>query len=132
MPRFDRPISPHLQIWRWTLTMALSFLHRVTGVALSVGLLFLVYWLLAVAAGPERFDAVSGFAGRPFGRALLFGWTFALFFHMANGIRHLFWDIGVGFELAAARASGWATLAFAMAATAAAWGIGLGWLGGAA
>lgn len=110
--------------------MTLSILHRVTGVALSIGLVLLVGWILAAAAGPERFAAVQSFIGSPLGLALLFGWTLALFFHMANGVRHLFWDIGVGFDLPVAYASGWATLAFTAVATALAWGIGLGWFGG--
>ncbi|MFN2300879.1 MAG: succinate dehydrogenase, cytochrome b556 subunit [Gammaproteobacteria bacterium] len=132
MSRFDRPISPHLQIYRWTLTMTLSILHRATGVALSVGLLLLVSWIVSAAAGPERFGAVQAFIAGPLGLTLLFGWTLALFFHMANGIRHLFWDIGVGYDLPVAYASGWATLAFTALATTIAWGVGLGWLGGGA
>lgn len=121
MPRSPRPLSPHLQIYRWSLTMTLSILHRVTGVALSVGLLLLVCWLLAAAAGPERFDALQRFLTGPVGITLLVAWTFALFFHLGNGIRHLFWDIGVGFDLPVAYKTGWAVVAFAVGATVLVW-----------
>lgn len=117
----ERPLSPHLQIYRWTLTMTLSILHRVTGVTLSVGLLLLVYWLLAAADGAERYTALQDFLQGPLGIILLVGWTFALALHLANGIRHLFWDMLVGLEMPQARASGWAVWVFAVVATVVVW-----------
>ena len=103
----ERPLSPHLQIYRWQWTMALSILHRVTGVGLAVGTLLLVGWLMAMSGGPDRYSAYQVFLDHWFGRMLLFGWTWALFYHLCNGIRHLIWDTGRGFELSAAAASGY-------------------------
>lgn len=127
MTQSQRPLSPHLQIYRWELTMALSILHRVSGLLLSLGALFLVCWLLAAAAGPARFAAVHGFVASTTGQVLLFAWTLALFFHLGNGIRHLFWDVGYGFSMPAARRSAWFVLVFSVAATLLAWYWGLGW-----
>ena len=101
--------------------MLLSITHRATGIALAVGALLLVSWLLALASGPDAFAAVHGFLGSWIGRLLLFGWTWALMYHTANGIRHLFWDAGIGLELPAAQASGYAALALSVAATLAVW-----------
>ena len=116
-----RPLSPHLQVYRWTLTMTLSVLHRATGLALSAGLLLVVCWLLAAAAGPDRYAALHDFVTGPVGTVLLVGWTFALALHLANGVRHLFWDLLFGLDMPQARASGWAVWVFAIAATAAVW-----------
>ena len=113
----NRPISPHLQVYRPQLTSVLSILHRITGVALAVGTILLVYWLIAAAAGPEAFATASAFIGSWLGRILLFGWTFALYFHLTNGIRHLFWDAGFGFELKTVYASGWTVVALAAVLT---------------
>lgn len=121
----ERPLSPHLQVYRWELPMVLSILHRASGVTLSVGLLPLVWWLLAAAAGAEQFGAVQSFIATPLGRAMLFGWTASLFYHLGNGIRHLAWDAGWGFEIPTVYRSGWAVIAFTAAATAAAWILGL-------
>lgn len=117
----NRPLSPHLQVYRWQWTMLLSITHRATGIALAAGSLLLVCWLLAVASGPDAFAAVHGFVGSWLGRLLLFGWTWALLYHLFNGIRHLFWDAGIGFELPAARASGYAVVAASVVATLAVW-----------
>lgn len=117
----NRPLSPHLQVYRWTLTMTLSILHRATGLALSVGLFLVTCWLLAAAAGPASFDDLHGFVTGPVGTALLVAWTFALALHLANGVRHLFWDLLFGLDMPQARASGWAVWVFAIAATAAVW-----------
>lgn len=103
----NRPLSPHLQVYRPQLTSVLSILHRGTGIALAAGTLMLVWWLIAAATGPTAFNDVQGFIGSFVGRLLLFGWTFALFYHLCNGIRHLVWDTGHGFELPTAYASGW-------------------------
>ena len=107
----DRPLSPHLQVYNPQLTSVLSIMHRITGVALAVGTLLLVYWLAAAAGGPESYAAAQGFIGSFIGRLLLFGWTVALFYHLANGIRHLFWDAGYGYELPAVYRGGWLVVA---------------------
>lgn len=125
MARSNRPLSPHIQVYRWQWTMALSILHRITGVALGVGSLLLVYWLTAAATGPEAYARAQGFVGSWLGLLLLFGFSLALFYHLANGIRHLFWDAGRGFELKTAYASGLAVLVAAVVLTGFAWVIGL-------
>ena len=95
----ERPISPHLQIYRPQISSVLSILHRATGIALTVGTVVLVWWLLAAAAGPEAYATAQAFIGSFIGQILMFGWTFAFFYHLCNGIRHLFWDAGYGFDL---------------------------------
>jgi succinate dehydrogenase / fumarate reductase cytochrome b subunit len=126
----ERPLSPHLQIYRPQITTVLSISHRATGLALSVGTLLLVWWLVALASGPQAFASAQGFIGSWLGRILLFGWTFALFFHLANGIRHLFWDAGYGYDLKTTHASGWAVVAASAILTLIAWGVGLAAMGG--
>ena len=120
-----RPLSPHLQIYRWQLTMVLSISHRATGIALSVGTVLLVFWLVAAARGPQAFDAFQGFLGSWFGLLLLFGWSVSLFYHLANGVRHLVWDTGYGLDLPSTYASGWAVLVIAGALTVIAWVLGI-------
>ncbi len=110
-----------MQIYRLPLSSVLSFLHRITGVALAVGLLLLVYWLLAVASGPEAYNAVQAFNASIVGRTLLFGWTFALFYHLCNGIRHLVWDTGHGYELPDIYRSGWLVVGVSVVLTVLAW-----------
>lgn len=95
--RIERPISPHLQIYRWTLTMAMSILHRITGCALYVGTLLMAWWLIATASGPNAFATVQGFMGSWFGQLVLFGYTWALMHHLLSGFRHFVWDLGYGF-----------------------------------
>src|SRR5690554_2275315 len=97
MAQGARPLSPHLQVYRWYLTMATSILHRVTGSALVVGLVLLTWWLVALAAGPESFATVQAVMHTFFGWLVLFGMTIALFYHAAYGVRHLVWDAGYGF-----------------------------------
>jgi succinate dehydrogenase / fumarate reductase cytochrome b subunit len=126
----QRPLSPHLQIYRPQITSVLSITHRITGVALSVGTLLLAWWLVAAASGNAAFSSVSSFIGSPLGLLMLFGWSVALFYHLANGIRHLFWDAGYGFELGTAEKSGYFVLAFTGVATLLAWFVGLAVLGG--
>jgi len=121
MAKVDRPLSPHLQIYRWYLTMALSILHRASGVGLSVGLIFLTWWLVALAGGDESFARVEWWKDSFLGWLFLFGMTLALTYHLANGIRHLVWDLGYGFEPEVAKNSGIAVLAFAGAATLLIW-----------
>ncbi|MGH6932217.1 MAG: succinate dehydrogenase, cytochrome b556 subunit [Dongiaceae bacterium] len=126
----ERPLSPHLQIYRPQLTSILSILHRITGVALAMGTLLLVYWIASVAAGPAHYAVAQSFIGSWFGRLLLFGWSWALFFHMCNGIRHLFWDAGYGFEIKSAYATGWAAVIAATSLTLIAWLVGYSNMGG--
>jgi len=128
--RPTRPLSPHLQVYKPQLTSVLSITHRLTGIALAVGTLVLVWWIAAVAAGPEALGTVNAFLGSWLGIFLLAGWSFALFYHLLNGIRHLFWDIGMGLELKSAYASGWLVVAGALALTAISWAVGLGMVGG--
>ncbi|GIK97419.1 MAG: succinate dehydrogenase, cytochrome b556 subunit [Alphaproteobacteria bacterium] len=131
MPSHDRPLSPHLQIYRPQITSVLSILHRFTGVALAVGTLLLVWWLVAAAAGPDAFATAQGFVGSILGRLLLLGWSWALFYHLCNGIRHLAWDIGWGFDLKSVYATGWTVVAASFLLTIVAWVAGYAVLGGA-
>ena len=126
----SRPLSPHLQIYRLQITSVLSISHRLTGLALSVGTLLLVWWLVALARGPDAFARAQSFVGSWLGRVLLLGWTFSLFFHLANGIRHLCWDAGYGFEIKTAAVSGWVVVAASVALTVIAWVVGLAAMGG--
>ncbi len=123
--RSVRPISPHLQIYRWSLTMALSILHRITGAALVVGLVLLTWWLTALARGPEAFAVVRGAIDNPLGALVLFGFTLALFYHMLNGIRHLVWDTGRGLEKESATRSGVLVLVGTVGLTLLVWAIAL-------
>ncbi len=121
MTQAERPLSPHLQVYRWRLTSVLSILHRATGVALSLGTILLVSWLGAASDGPEHYAGMQRFLGSWIGLVLLFGWSAALFYHLCNGIRHLVWDTGRGLKLGSVYAGGWAVLAGTVVLTAAAW-----------
>ena len=101
-----RPLSPNWQIYRWPVTMGTSILHRVTGFGLALGSLVLAWWLVAAAMGPEAYGTFQAVAYQWFGRFVLFGFTLALVFHMINGVRHLFWDMGYGFAVPTASRSG--------------------------
>lgn len=117
MPSMERPLSPHIQVYRPQITSVLSILHRITGVALTVGTLLLTWWLVSAAYGADAFATSQAFLGSIIGQLLLWGFTFSLWYHFANGIRHLAWDFGWGFELDNLRKSGIATVAFAVVAT---------------
>jgi succinate dehydrogenase / fumarate reductase cytochrome b subunit len=121
MASVERPLSPHLQIYRPQWTSVLSISHRATGIALSVGGVALVWWLAAAAASPEYYASVAGIAGSILGQLALFIWTFCLFYHLANGIRHLMWDSGRWLELEQARKSGYHAVAAAAVLTVVAW-----------
>ena len=95
-PRIDRPLSPFLT-YRWTLTMAMSIVHRITGIALYVGTLVMAWWLIATASGAGAYSAFQAFTGSWIGRLILVGYTWALIHHMLGGVRHLIWDLGYGF-----------------------------------
>ena len=103
----DRPLSPHLSIYRWPVTMVSSILHRATGIAMAAGFIVFAFWLADAAAGPDAYAAFTGVMGSTFGRVLLAGWSWAFFYHLANGIRHLVWDTGRGLEKEQASASAW-------------------------
>lgn len=95
-PRIDRPLSPFMT-YRWTLTMAMSIVHRATGIALYVGTLLMAWWLIATASGPGAYANIQAFTSSWIGRVVVFGYTWALLHHMLGGIRHLIWDLGYGF-----------------------------------
>lgn len=130
MAQVKRPLSPHLGVYRWTVTMAGSILHRATGVALGVGALWLAWWLLAASTGYEAFDCVQAFSTSIVGMILLFGITWALMFHLCNGIRHLVWDMGHGFEVKTATTSGWIVVILSVVLAIVTWAIGLTMMGG--
>jgi succinate dehydrogenase / fumarate reductase cytochrome b subunit len=117
-------------VYKPQLTSLLSISHRATGLALSVGTLLLVWWLVAAASGEAAYLTVQGFVGSWFGLLLLLGWSVSLFYHLAQGIRHLVWDAGYGYELKTAYASGYAVLAATAVLTLIAWGFGLAAWGG--
>jgi succinate dehydrogenase / fumarate reductase cytochrome b subunit len=121
MSNTERPLSPHLSVYRWPITMTVSILHRATGVAMSVGLVMLAWWLNSVALGGEHYDGFVGLMATLPGRLLLLGWSFAFFFHLANGVRHLVWDFGYGFEKWQADASAWFVVLLAIALTIVFW-----------
>ncbi len=116
-----RPLSPHLQVYKPQITTTLSILHRITGVALAVGSLLMVCWLVSAATSPEAYYGVRDFTASWLGRLLMFGWTVALLFHLCNGIRHLAWDAGYGFEKTAYKSSGLAVVAVAAAGSILIW-----------
>ena len=126
----NRPLSPHLQVYRPQLTSILSIFHRATGFILGAGTLLLAWWLIAAAMGPSAFETVQWFNGGWIGRLILLGFTFSLFYHLFNGIRHLFWDIGAGFEIKTVNLTGWIVVLFSFGATGLAWIIGYGVRGG--
>src|SRR5581483_1694911 len=104
-----RPLSPHLQVYQWPISMALSISHRATGVGLSVGTLILTWWLVAAASSDAAFATVQGFLATWIGVVLLLGWSAALIYHLFTGIRHLFWDSGRGFDAAIHLGKAWPT-----------------------
>lgn len=123
----NRPLSPHLGIYRWQLTMLLSITHRATGIALSLGSFLLLYWLVALANGPEAYAQAQALIGSWLGLLILLGFSAALFFHLCNGIRHLMWDFGAGLSREEAYKSGVVVVAATLVLTILAWGVGL-WL----
>ena len=120
-----RPLSPHLQVYKWQITSVMSILHRATGIALSVGALYLATWVIYAAANPMAYALFQSFNTSIVGRIVLGGWLFCAFYHLCNGIRHLFWDAGYGFELKDAYRSGWIVVAVALIATLVSWIVGL-------
>ena len=121
MSNTERPLSPHLSIYRWPITMTLSILHRGTGLAMAVGFLVLAAWLASAAAGTVEYGDFMALMSTLIGRVLLIGWSFAFFYHLANGIRHLVWDTGRGLEKQQATRSAWFVLGAAIVATIVFW-----------
>ena len=121
MSRPQRPLSPHLQVYRPQWTSVLSILHRGTGIIMAIGALLLAWWLWAVAAGPDGYRIAHGFFASWPGKLLLFAWTLCTFYHLCNGIRHLVWDAGHGFELSTAYLSGKIVVAASLGLTLLAW-----------
>jgi succinate dehydrogenase / fumarate reductase cytochrome b subunit len=124
--RSGRPLSPHLQIYRWQYSMALSILHRMTGCALSLGLLLFVYWLVSIAGGAPSYERATLLFSHPVTKLALVGFSFAFFYHFMNGIRHLTWDTGHGLERRSARASGWLAFIASLICTALFWFLVMG------
>ena len=120
-----RPLSPHLQIYRWSWTMAMSVAHRITGVALYGGIALFAIWLVALASGPSAFDAVQWFFGSPLGYLILFAYTWILMHHMLGGVRHLVWDFGYGMEREQRMAMARFTLIGSVALTVLIWAVAL-------
>ena len=119
----ERPLSPHLQVWRWHITMATSILHRATGVALYVGALIGAAWAISLAQGPDAYATFKHLLGSPLGKVMMFGLTVSFFYHLANGIRHLTWDAGRGLNVKTANATAIVVFAFTAAASVAVWFI---------
>ena len=116
----QRPLSPHLGVYKFMYTMSLSILHRITGCAAAVGFLLFVWWLMALASGPAAYASAMNALATPFAKLLLVGFTFSFIYHFCNGIRHLVWDTGRGLERAQARRSGVVVIIAALLLTGAA------------
>ncbi len=126
----NRPLSPHLQVYRPQMTSVMSILHRMTGFALAVGMVMIVWLLLAAATGPAAYETFRWFVMTPVGQLMLFGWSVALFYHMCNGVRHLFWGMGYLFKLENAYRAGYAVLAATVLLTGLVWYLAWPWTGG--
>lgn len=107
--------------WKWHITMATSILHRASGMALYLGAILLTGWLLSIAMGEESYNQFAGLMGSPIGLFILFGFTAAVMYHLANGIRHLFWDAGTGYQPGVANLTAWATIIFAAVSSVGIW-----------
>ena len=125
----SKPLSPHLQVYRPQVTSVLSITHRATGVFLSFAAILLTYWLASAAYGPESFARAQALMESWFGRLVLFGFTFSLFYHLCNGVRHLGWDLGWGFELVKLRITGVIVIISALALTVVSWMMAYGHVG---
>ncbi len=121
MANRERPLSPHLQVYRWQITMTMSILHRTTGIILVVGAFALAWWLLAVAAGGQAYADAAACLASPLGMIVLFGFSLALVYHLLNGIRHLLWDAGWGFEIPEVYRSGYTVFVLTVVLTALIW-----------
>jgi succinate dehydrogenase / fumarate reductase cytochrome b subunit len=127
----ERPLSPHLGIYRMQITMLMSIMHRITGAALYFGTMLLAAWLVSAAMGERAFAAVNEIFGHPLGKLVLFGYTWAVAHHMLGGMRHLLWDTGRAMDIRSADVLGWLTILGSLSLTVMLWAVGLslrGWL----
>ncbi len=120
-----RPLSPHLQVYKIQITSLLSIMHRGTGIALYGGSILWVLWFLALAAGPQSYSKLQYFLLSPFGLIILICWSFSFFYHLCNGIRHLLWDAGIGYEMTMVRLTGWIVIVTSCLLTTMAWILGI-------
>lgn len=120
-----RPLSPHLQVYRFTISLTMSILHRMTGAALYIGTAMLAWWLIAVAQGEKYYNFVSAIMGHPIGLLILFGYTWVLMHHMLGGLRHFYWDSGRGFSLGSIDRLAWLNIVGSVLLTLAIWGVAL-------
>jgi succinate dehydrogenase / fumarate reductase cytochrome b subunit len=120
-----RPLSPHLQVYKIQITSLLSILHRGTGMVLFGGAILCSVWFITLAQGPEAYGAMQGFLLHPVGLIMLFGLSFSFFYHLCNGIRHLLWDAGIGYEMVEVRKTGWTVVIFSFVLTGFAWILGI-------
>ena len=116
-----RPLSPHLQVYRWQMTSVLSILHRGTGLFLVLGSMMIAFWVVALALGHNIFASYQSWLGSLLGKVLLAGWSFSLFYHWANGIRHLLWDAGWGYEIERVYMTGWIVVLLSVVLTGLLW-----------
>lgn len=124
-PQNERPLSPHLQVYKPQMTSVLSITHRATGVALIVGTIFLGAIVIAAAMGETHYDMIMGYANTLVGKIILLGWTWSLYYHLCNGIRHLFWDMGYLFKIQNANRAGYVVLLSSVILTAGTWYIAM-------
>ena len=121
MSASPRPLSPHLQVYRWQMTSVLSILHRGTGLFLVLGSVMIAFWVVALALSHNIFASYQAWLGALLGKVLLAGWSFSLFFHWANGIRHLLWDAGWGYEIERVYITGWIVVLLSVVLTGLLW-----------
>lgn len=124
-PAVNRPLSPHLSIYRMQINMVMSGLHRITGAANYFGSAFLAAWLIAAAMGPKQYAQVNGLLTHPIGMLLVFGYSWSVIHHMVGGIRHFIWDMGRGFSIANVNVLSWLTIIVSLIVTLGVWAIGL-------
>lgn len=122
-----RPLSPHLQVYKIQITSLLSILHRGTGIVLYGGTVLWALWFVALAAGPQSYEKMQSFLLHPIGLVILAGWSFSFFYHLCNGIRHLLWDLGLGYELPIVRLTGWIVVMASFLLTGISWALGGLW-----
>ncbi|HST44947.1 MAG TPA: succinate dehydrogenase, cytochrome b556 subunit [Luteimonas sp.] len=126
MSNRPRPVSPHLQVYRWQITMVMSILFRASGIVLTFGAFVLAWWLLAVAAGGETYARAADLVDSPLGLIALFGFSLAAVYHLLNGLRHLAWDSGMGLDIPEVYRSGYVVIALTLVLTALIWIVALG------
>lgn len=121
MAEIKRPLSPHLGIYKWQISNSMSILHRLTGVSLALAAVALIWWIVAVASGEGAYAVFQAFFAGPLGLLLLLAFSLSFFYHLVNGVRHLAWDVGFGFDRERAKVTGWIALVLALLAAVAFW-----------